>query len=58
MMVRSAVNEVSNTRSNPILRSAATILPSTSTPGFMPNSSAMETDTAGACWTTTIFVGS
>ncbi len=34
MMVRSAVNDVSNTRSKPMRRSAATILPSTSCAGF------------------------
>ncbi len=58
MMVRSAENEVSKTRSNPRRRSAAVSAPSTSAPGFAPNSSASVTDTDGACWTTTNFSGS
>ncbi len=58
MIVRSAVKEVSNTLSKPARRRAATIWPSMSVPGLMPNSSAIDTDTAGACWTTTVLPGS
>jgi len=58
MMVRSAVNEVSNTRLKPNLRRAPTMWPSASLPGLMPNSSAMVTETAGACCTTTYLLGS
>ena len=58
MIVRSAVNDVSNTRLNPILRRAATMRPSTSAPGARPNSSAIETETAGACCATTKTSGS
>ncbi|MDR3673453.1 MAG: hypothetical protein P4L36_21590 [Holophaga sp.] len=58
MMVRSAVNEVSNTLAKPTRRRAATIWPSMSVPGLSPNSSAMDTDTAGACCTTTVLPGS
>jgi len=58
MIVRSAVKLVSKTRWNPTRRRAATIWPSMSVPGRMPNSSAMDTETAGACCTTTVFPGS
>ncbi len=58
MMVRSAVKEVSNTRLKPTRRRAATIWPSMSVPGLNPNSSAMDTETAGACCTTTVLPGS
>ena len=58
MIVRSAVKEVSNTRRNPSRRSAATMIPSTSAPGFAPNASARLTETDGACWTTTNRAGS
>ncbi len=57
MIVRSAEKPVSKTRSKPIARNAAVILPATSTPGGSPNSSPRVTDTLGACWTTTIVVG-
>jgi len=56
--VRSAPNEVSKTASNPMRRRAATSAPAESTPGLSPNSSAMVTETLGACWTTTLREGS
>ncbi len=58
IIVRSALKEVSNTLSNPILLRAAVITSAASIPGFIPNSSAMVTEMLGACCTTTVFVGS
>ncbi len=57
-MVRSAVKSVSNTLSKPIRRRAATILPVTMLPDFMPRASPRATRTAGAVCTTTCFFGS
>ena len=57
-MVRSAVKFVSNTRSNPIWRSAVTILPVTSVPGGQPKHSPRAARMAGAVCTTTVFFGS
>ena len=58
MIVRSAEKSVSNTLSKPSMRSAATSLPVTGSPGLKPNSWPIATRTAGAVWTTTVFFGS
>ena len=44
MMVRSAVKDVSKTRSKPMCRNAAVITAATSRPAFIPNSSASVTE--------------
>ena len=53
MMVRSAEKLVSNTLSKPSIRRAVTILPVTTAPASMPNSSPRPTRTEGATWTMT-----
>ncbi len=57
-MVKSAAKSVSKTLSKPRILKAATILPVPRVPGSIPNSSAIETLTAGAVCTTTCLVGS
>ncbi len=58
IIVRSALNAVSKTLSNPMRLRAAVMMSAMSLPGFMPNSSAMVTEMLGACWTTTVLPGS
>ncbi len=58
IIVRSAVNCVSNTASNPSIFKAVASLPVTDVPAGIPNSSPMAARTAGATCTTTCRLGS
>ncbi len=57
MIVRSAVKDVSNTRSKPMPAQRGHHLAVHVRAGLEPNSSASVTETAGACCTTTILFG-